>query len=487
MIRDFYKEDARRCARWFINDNISPECEIKVEQFQNHFEKEWSKNVQYAQDNVILQLDKALHSEEAELFKNLLLDENKIKNVICSKSNMAATGIDGISNAIWKMDVSITAKLVKALITSMLHYGRIPSSWRKSRTIMLYKKGDPKEVKSWRPIALTPTLYRIVLGQISNTFLELNQLAPFINTNQKGFKKSVNGAAEHIATINELIADANRKNKDIQILALDFANAFGTVSHKQIANSIRQLGFPNEICELVKNLYKDNTTFINVANNRTEDIRIERGVRQGCPLSPILFNICLEPLIRLIDQKHKEDGYKYNDEIFCIQAFADDVVLISSSVESMRKMLDTVDEFCTCTGMKLTTEKCQWLSYCIRDRHRVASSEPLTFGDAQITAISIEACINYLGAPIATCKKAKYEHTINKIKKIRREVDQILVSPITFTQSLDAIRRLIIPEQDYILLNGVAPMKKVQELDRNIRGLISKKLCASGIPTDLTL
>ena len=152
---------------------------------------------------------------------------------------------------------------------------------------MLFKKGNEDNVLSWRPISLTPMLYRIVMGFVSNVIQELNSRNPFLCHVQKGFISNVNGCSEHIGVLNELISHATRNKRDI--VTLDFANAFGSVDHHQIVDSLNAIGFPPSFCKLIENLYEDNVTSIAVNGEVAHGIRMERSVRRGCPFSPIQY------------------------------------------------------------------------------------------------------------------------------------------------------------------------------------------------------
>ena len=212
---------------------------------------------------------------------------------------------------------------------------------------------------------------------------------------------------------------------------------------------------------------------------------MERGVRQGCPFSPILFNICIEPLLRHLLNHHKSDGYKIRDLTFNVQAFADDVVLISHTPEQMRNMISSVEEFCSVSGMKLTGPKCKWFSYVIRNGRRVASSESLKINGDEIKSINISDCLKYLGAPIAANKNAKIKFTEDLLIKIKHQVNQLLLSPLTFSQCLDAIKRLVLPQLDFICMNGVVSMDDMKKLDESLRGLIQKKIKCPGLPVEV--
>ena len=235
---------------------------------------------------------------------------------------------------------------------------------------------------------------------------------------------------------------------------------------------------------MIKSLYKDSITNISGRSGRSEDVYLRRGVKQGCPLSPLLFNICLDPLLKLINEENEEAGYKVEDNTFIVQAFADDVILVSGSRDGMSDIIKTCERFCNLTGMKIAPQKCQWISYMLKDGKRVSSSIPLRINNEDINSIDIDDCIIYLGAPIAFNKQVKMKKTREKISDIKMEIQKIVHSPLALTQIIDALKRLIAPKLDFALLNGVTPLKCIEKLDSFIRGQIQSLLDTNGLPID---
>ena len=149
-IQKFYQEDPRRCISWNICTNPTPECNIPIKDFEEFYTKEWKENNNFKEPNLneIWNLNKVFNEEDKEEFNQLLLNKEKIREVINSRPNLSSHGLDGISNAIWKMNTKITTKIIKIIISNMLVYKKIPDMWRESKTIMLFKKGDPNQVRS---------------------------------------------------------------------------------------------------------------------------------------------------------------------------------------------------------------------------------------------------------------------------------------------------------------------------------------------------
>jgi hypothetical protein len=87
------------------------------------------------------------------------------------------------------------------------------------------------------------------------------------------------------------------------VTAIDFTNAFGSVPHELILSTMKQRHFPRWTQNIVADLYNGVTSMIEKRGCRSDKIAWKRAVKQGCPLSPPLFNLCLEPLLQAITRE----------------------------------------------------------------------------------------------------------------------------------------------------------------------------------------
>lgn len=492
IIQNSYYEDPCRTLRWYILNDPSPECKLDMKTIEEYYHQDLSDNSSTftkPKVNSDWDLGETIDNADRTIILNSLIDKEQITNIIKTRSNVAACGPDGIGNAIWKTNVQLSAKIIKLIIKQILKFKKFPLTLRNSKSILLYKKGDPKEIKSWRPISISTTLYRIIMCHITKVLQGFNSECNFINPVQKGFKAGLNGISEHISTINELIAESKRSNKSIVITTLDFTNAFGSIPHKAILWAMKRRGFPIELIKAIKNLYQNSFTNFHVNGEISDSIQIKRGVRQGCPLSPTLFNLCLESLLKKIQIKHKDDGFNVpldNGEIlnFTVQAYADDVILISHSPEAMQRMLNTVEKFCQRNGMKIAPQKCKTLSYIKEGNKRISIDYNLKIQNEDIPNQPLLEAIQYLGAPISTHKDSKKRHSKLRLNKIQNEISKIIDSPLKINQKLDAIRRMILPELDFEFLNGSCPEKDIKSLDLFIRCSFMKLINTNSLPVD---
>jgi hypothetical protein len=147
------------------------------------------------------------------------------------------------------------------------------------------------------------------------------------------------------------------------MLALDMSDAFGPVSHVQLSNNLTKLGLHPMLTGLILDSYTDAQVKIVTLNDATNPISIKRGVKQGCPLSPILFDICIDPLIeKLSSDDFKKYGYWWsNDDGVTPQAYADDILLFANSYEHMLKLAEVVQDFIRRSNIQLNPKKCEIL------------------------------------------------------------------------------------------------------------------------------
>jgi len=499
IVRNMYREDGKRCLRYYIIPSEIPDCRIPIDEIEDFYKRELDQTEMFRQDleeNWNIKEEDKISEEDKEWIKKQLINEDNIKIALMSRDNLSACGNDGIANVIWKYSKRVTIPLIKELVKNMYNSGKCPQIWKRSKTILIYKKGAPNENRSWRPISLTLTLYRAAMCHLSNVLQSIKFLSP----QQKGFRRGIDGASEHINVIDQLMARAKANRESLYIMTLDFKNAFGSVPHEMILGSMKRFGFSENLIKMAEALYDRATTRIWIRREATEEIQIRRGVKQGCPMSPWFFNLCIDILLRWLDKENYEDGVclevqqngkqiKYN---FVAQAYADDVILISPTHSGMQNILRSVDKFCEWSKMELAPQKCHCVHYAFVDKARTIAMEKFEVGIDKMTGRKglvdcggFDETIEYLGIKVgfwSSVKKRKMKDTVNKIVD---ECEKIIRSVLTFSQKIDCLKRRILTKLDYALLNGNFPVTLLEEADQKIRAMIDEELKSPGLPIDL--
>ena len=484
FIQKSYAEDAKRTLEWFVLNDDTPECSVPIEDFENVYGASWSDAATLGDDpDELFNLDQMISSEDNNLLKDILFNDEAISKAIQSRSNLSAVGCDGVSNGVWKTGKTVTTRIIKLTLKCMLSTGLFPEIWKLNKTVMLFKKGDLMDAHSWRPITITPTLYRMMMCHISRSLQTLNSHHRFISVSQKGFMRIPAGAAEHATVVDEMIHDAARNQKSLYIMTIDFTDAFGSVPHKLIKKNLKAIGFDKNFIKSILLSYESSSTRI-VSNKRlSKELFFRKGVKQGCPLSPTLFNICIESLLHRLN-KCKEDGYHWFDTSTTVQAYADDIIIFSDTEAGMENLIKVIEEFCDYAGhMKINAKKCHSFTYISNNNSRCVLSSNFIISGGTVDNISIQSNCTYLGLPIACKASQRKHHVFRRIEEMHKDIARITGSALRFTQAVDAIKRFVLPRIDYELMANNAPTNALKKLDENIRGKLAKMLSASGIPT----
>ena len=177
--------------------------------------------------------------------------------------------------------------------------GRTPAAWPTSNTILFHKKGAVTDPANYRPIALHLTLYKLCTSIVTSVLQSYAEEVGMISDSQEGFRKGRNCARQlkHLVSVME---DAKVTRRNLFLLHVDFASAFNSIDHPRllVIMHMERLGMPADAVAVVRNLYTGVTTRIQSSAGATDAIPVQRGTIQGDTLSPFLFLLFIEPLLR---------------------------------------------------------------------------------------------------------------------------------------------------------------------------------------------
>jgi hypothetical protein len=152
---------------------------------------------------------------------------------------------------------------------------------------------------------------------------------------------------------------------------------------------MQQRNFPQWTQEIVGSMYQGATSVIELGGTRSEKIQWKRGVKQGCPLSPLLFNLFLEPLLQAMDATCERRGAfvgPAEERIgFTTQTYADDIIFIARKRENIQKMLEVLEDFTNWSQMEVNVKRCATASYLLdMNRRRCSLRDKLKFKGQEI-------------------------------------------------------------------------------------------------------
>ena len=146
------------------------------------------------------------------------------------------------------------------------------------------------------------------------------------------------------------------KNKNHVILSIDAEKAFDKIQHPFLIKTLQKVGITGTYLNMIKSIYNKPTPNIILNGEKLKEFPLRSGTRQGCLLSPLLFNIVLEVLPTAIREEVK--GIQIGKEEVKLSLFADDMILyLENPKDSTRKLLELIHEFCKVAGYKINTQK----------------------------------------------------------------------------------------------------------------------------------
>ena len=163
------------------------------------------------------------------------------------------------------------------------------------------------------------------------------------------------------------------------IIPIDTEKAFEKIQHQFMITPLQKMGIEGTYLNIVKAIYKPTANII-LNGEKLKACPIRSGTRQGCPLSPPLFNIVLEVLDSAIREEKEIKGIQIGKHEVKLSPFADDIVLyIENPKDSIRKLLELISEFSKVAGYKINTQKSLAFLYTNNEKSEREIKESISF------------------------------------------------------------------------------------------------------------
>uniref|UniRef100_A0A8D8V3E1 Craniofacial development protein 2 n=1 Tax=Cacopsylla melanoneura TaxID=428564 RepID=A0A8D8V3E1_9HEMI len=295
--------------------------------------------------------DETILGEEYKIMKEEVFD-------ILKKAKLRkAAGPDEVPSELIKLldddGIDVLVDLLNAIYTS----GEIPKSWLTSTFITLPKKNNPKECSDYRTIALMSHTLKLLLKIIHRRICL--KLEREISPSQFGFRQGM-GTREALFGINTLVERCLEVNRSIFACFIDFTKAFDNVKHDKLINILKNKNIDNHDIRIISNLYWNQVAKVKVDDELSEDIQIMQGVRQGCVLSPLLFNVYSEAIFEeaLLDEHM---GIKINGKFINNLRYADDTVILAGTLHHLQRIMEKLNVKCNKYGLMMNVKKTKFM------------------------------------------------------------------------------------------------------------------------------
>ena len=274
-------------------------------------------------------------------------------------ANMKASGDDYIPSELYKLvqnentPESNLAKWILVTIQKVFEEGIIPVEWRNCTVVPIFKKGDDRDPNNYRGISLINTLLKLLCKIIARRIQTVTEMYQLLRKEQVGFIRSEECVGQ-VAALTEICQRRKIRDKPTIVCFLDLKKAYDMVPHIRLIEKLKRKGFGNKFIKFMTSLYENTKMKVRVGTDTSRSFDYGRGVRQGCPTSPLVFNYYINDLLDGINPIQVEGLQNGISGLM----FADDTVIFAESFDEMNEKLVRVSRWMDDNLMEVNPSKC---------------------------------------------------------------------------------------------------------------------------------
>lgn len=378
-------------------------------------------------------------------------------------SSSAAPGPDGIRpSGLRKIGTFVLLKLFNLF----LFLGRVPKRLLVSRTIFIPKRADAADPGDFRPISMTSVITRFYHRILAKRLGRLVRLSE----EQRAFRET-DGASQNIFLLDLMLQNAKLNLKETHIASIDLVKAFDSVSHEAIYTGAASIGLPPEFCDYLGALYGGSKTILQFPGGTGIPFHPSCGVRQGDPLSPLLFNIVIEFLIRRL---RSFIGISVDGALITTSAFADDLLFFSSTKAGLQIQLDKAVSFLEGCNLGVNAAKSFSISLLVDGRNKKLKIVDSAF---KVRGVSLRALrpgdpFKYLGVFF----RADGLLFFSPVVQMSEWLCKLAKAPLKPQQRLYIIRQFLIPKLTHLAVLSRIQTGVLKKTDRVVRSFLRRHL-----------
>ena len=452
-----YTEKTIRCVQLDSGKKITDQKDI-LKEVQHFYSKLFS-----AQNNVSLDSDglesiivkanfrKLNHLESASLEGELKLEE--LSQVLLKMKNNKCPGVDGFPAEFFKVFWGKLKYFVLRALNFAYTSGKMSISMRTCIISCLPKGDKPREfLKNWRPVSLLSVVYKMASAAIANRLKSV--LPKLVSKAQTGFLEG-RFIGDSTRLVYDIMQYLDHNNLPGQLMLIDFRKAFDSVSWVFLYKLLKLLKFDKSFCKWITIFNNDIKASVLQSGFLSHTFNIERGCRQGDPISSYLFLLCAQVLFCMVDNNIYIKGISLNNINFKMTQFADDTTLfLDGSKDSLVAALNTLEIFGSLSGLKVNTEKTKiiWLGRKKHSRDKFEIKQQLDWGTTKFKLLGLIFSVDIDDIP-----SINYTTLLNDIAKILSKWRRRNLTPIG---KISIVKTFVISSLNHLLSSIPSPSKQ---------------------------
>lgn len=353
-----------------------------------------------------------------------------------------APGPDGVVAELYKHAHESVRQALLTEFNRLLSGSPLPKTWAHGIIYPVPKATGLPTIENSRPISLLSTQRKLFERLLCNRIESVLERTGILHKDQHGFVPG-RSTLTPVMTLNAILETARDTNTPLYGVLFDVSKAFDTVPPEGLEMSMSRLGFPKPLRQLLMALNTGGTAQVITAHGLTEAYDVERGVRQGSILSPLLWRIFMDPI--LCQWSEQPDPFVLTDgqggevSIFG-QAYADDAMGVSSSLSGLAKRVTTMDCFCNFHRMSLNISKSELFSNRV-----IPEDHPL----ARMTVLAPGIPFRYLGVIFTVLLDWRFQEAA-LAGRLKGMSDELRARRLTYLEAALLYKTVIVPVVSYV-------------------------------------
>uniref|UniRef100_A0A8D2PZX4 Reverse transcriptase domain-containing protein n=2 Tax=Varanus komodoensis TaxID=61221 RepID=A0A8D2PZX4_VARKO len=397
------------------------------------------------------------------------IEEEEVRRAIVTAKGNSAPGADGLGYEFYKIFREWLVPPLTKVFNALLARERLTESFYQGTLIFFPKKGDLTLPANWRPIALTNMDYRL-LAKILN-----RRLASVAHKLVVGCQTSaVPGRAmtDSLCLMREIFQLVRDRKWAGRILLLDQSKAFDNVHHSFLWRVLRWKGLPPSYVGFLKLLYAEATVTPQINGHRGSRIDLQSGVRQGCPLSPLLYVLALDAVLCRVQLEEGIAGIRSALPTGApIQikfvAHADDISLLLNDDREVRSVQQIFDTYARASGSQINGKKSCLISFDPEDEQlKIAPMETDQEGEGR-NEQKVEE-VKILGIYYSIAKEGWKRNWLAWLQKFREKIAMWRKWQLTVYQKAVYVRTYVLPVAHNIVVVYPPPGAVMKELEKEL-------------------
>jgi len=398
-----------------------------------------------------LNTPKLSNTESKSLEGNISIKEASI--ALKAMKNNRSPGSDGFSADFFKVFWGKIGHFVVRALNFGYSSGELSSTQRQGVVICIPKENKSRNnLKNYRPISLLNCVYKIASSVITNRIKQF--LPKLINDDQTGFLAG-RYLGENTRQIYDIMHYIEENNIAGLLLLVDFEKAFDSLSWNFIHKVLTFFNFGESIRKWISIFYKNAQLCINIGGNLSPFFQIQRGCRQGDPISPYIFILCAEILATKIRNNNNIKGIKIGNTEYKFSQYADDSsVLLDGSSKSLNETLKELADFAQYSGLNVNFDKTQvvWLGIKKYSSDTINTRWKLKWGISNFKLLGINFDVD-----VEKMNKINYESKIDKLKSLITFWKRRYLTPLG---KITVIKSILLPIFNHLFLALPNPDEK---------------------------